>query len=329
MLKVAFAGFRHSHIIDLYAEIKNHPQLEVVGAFEEYAPSRMEAEARDVVFNYESLEALLNDPQVDIVATGDCFGNRGSVAIKALQAGKHVLTDKPLCTRLAELSEIRRLAAEKKLAVGILLNLPDLPNFVTAQEAIQEDMLGKINNIVFEGQHPLLYGSRPDWYYEPELHGGVINDIAIHGIDLARLLTCSDLEEVIGARCWNFYAKEGPSLKDSAQFLLKTTSGAGIIGDVSYAAPNTQGFSHSAYWHFRIWGEKGMMDFGVNLPHVTVYLNGEKQPRLLPQSETRRSYLTDFLAAVETPALTAGFNARMLASTEQTLMVQAKADSCC
>ena len=326
MWKVAFAGFRHSHILDLYAEIKRHPQLEVMGAFEDHAPSRKEAEARGVEFNYDSLEAMLEDPQIDIIFTGDYFGNRGAVAIKALKAGKHVLADKPLCTRLSELREIRTLAAEKNLAVGILLNLPDLPNFVTAQEAIHEGIIGKINNIVFEGQHPLLYGSRPDWYYEPELHGGVINDIAIHGIDLARLLTGSDLEEVIGARCWNFYAKESPSLKDSAQFLLKTTSGAGIIGDVSYAAPDTQGFSHSAYWHFRVWGEKGMMDFGVNLPHVTLYLNGEKQPRQLPQTETRRSYLTDFLAAVENPALTAGFNARMLASTEQTLMVQEKAE---
>ena len=115
-------------------------------------------------------------------------------------------------------------------------------------------------------------------------------------------------------------------MKDSAQFLLKTASGAGVIGDVSYAAPNTQGYSHSAYWHFRIWGEKGMMEFNVATPGVTVYLDGEKQPRQLPPADSGRSYLADFLAAVKNPARTASYTAQMLASAEQTLLIQHKAD---
>ena len=202
MLNVAFAGFRHSHIFALYEDVKNHPGLELAGAFEDHAPTREQAAAKGIDFNYDSLDAMLNDPKIDIIATGDYYGARGSVAIRALKAGTHVLADKPLCTRLQEVQEIRRLAAEKNLAVGIMLNLPDLPNFLTAQKAISEGLIGRINNIIFEGQHPLLYGSRPEWYYEPEMHGGVINDIAIHGIDLVRLFTGSDLETVIGARCF-------------------------------------------------------------------------------------------------------------------------------
>ena len=66
-----------------------------------------------------------------------------------------------------------------------------------------------------------MYGRRPDWYFEKGKHGGVINDLAIHGIDLVRLFTDSDVEQVLSARSWNFYANEEPAFLDSAQFMLK------------------------------------------------------------------------------------------------------------
>ena len=326
MLKLAFAGFRHGHIYSLFSSCAARDDIEIVGAWEDDPLSRAEAEAKGVVFTHDSLEDLLENSGADAIAIGERYGVRGGIAISALKAGKHVISDKPLCTSLEELACIRGLCEEKNLAVGIMLDLRDSENTVTAKAAIDAGLIGKINNIGFEGQHPLNYGSRPQWYFEPGMQGGTVNDIAVHGIDLVRVFTGSDLDTVHAAVTWNFYAKEVPDFKDSAQFLIRLTSGAGVMADVSYAAPGSQGYSHSAYWHFRLWGEKGMMEFCASAPGVKVWLDGENQPRLLDPVKPQSDYIDRFVASVSDPVLRPVSTKDMLDSSEQVLRIQAVAD---
>ena len=246
------------------------------------------------------------------------------MALRALKAGKHVLTDKPLCSSRSEWEAIREEKEKSGLTVGIMLDLADHANFHAAAEAIREGAVGKINNIAFEGQHPLLYGTRPGWYFEKGKYSGVVNDIAIHGVDFVNSLTGSGVEEVIGARSWNFYAKEAPHFKDSAQFVLKMASGAGVIADVSYSAPDTQGYTLPAYWHFRVWGEKGMMEWSYSSDGVMFYPAGETGGRKLDGLPPEKTYLDRFLAAVRTRD--DSFSEAMLRATEDTLKIQEKAE---
>ena len=300
----AFAGFRHDHIFMLYNALSTREDIRIVGAFEADAQARANAEKKGVVFTYDSLEQLLADPQVEVVAIGDYFGARGGIAIRALQAGKHVLSDKPICTSLRELETIRAEAEARNLTA-----------------------VGKISNVCFEGQHPLMYGLRPRWYYEEGKHGGVINDIAIHGIDILRLLGCGKVAKVVGARSWNFYAYDDPQFEDCTQFILEMENGAGVIGDVSYSCPDVQLYGLPTYWHFRVWGDQGMLDFGVNLPEVTLYAKGESQGRALELITPEADYLDLFLQALANPELRAAHNAENYFSSEQTLLVQQAADN--
>lgn len=325
-IRFGFAGFRHGHIEGLYSLLRQRDDVAVVAAWEKDEEARRGAEGRGIRFTHDSLEALLSDPAVDVVAIGDYYAARGSIALRALRAGKHVLADKPLCVNAEELEQIRAEAEARSLTVGIMLDLRTVPNVSIALKAAKEGVVGKINNVIFEGQHPLMYGSRPGWYFEEGKHGGVINDIAIHGIDLARLLTGEELETVNAARCWNFYAKQAPSFADSAQFMLTLTGGAGILGDVSYSAPDSQGYTHPAYWHFRVWGEKGLMEWSMNSDGVTVCLNGETAPRRLADEASGEIWLEPFLRAVRGETDRAAFTADMLRSQEATLRVQAAAN---
>ena len=70
----------------------------------------------------------------------------------------------------------------------------------SVRELLRSGALGEINNVYFGGQHPLQYGRRPAWYYErtesgESKHGGVINDLSIHGIDLVEYLTGKKLQK--------------------------------------------------------------------------------------------------------------------------------------
>ncbi len=131
----------------------------------------------------------MSDKNIDAIAIGNYYGARGRMAIDALKFGKHVISDKPLCTSTEELNEIERLADEKNLKVSLMLDLRYSGNVLAARKVIKEGRIGTVNNVYFGGQHPLMYGKRPGWYFEVGKHGGVINDIVIHGIDLICYLT--------------------------------------------------------------------------------------------------------------------------------------------
>lgn len=323
----AAAGLRHGHIFGVIKTLSARDDMEFLGAWEENADARAAAEAAGVSCVYPTFDALLADPRVRVVAVGDAYGRRGPLVLKALRAGRHVISDKPLCTDPATLEAIGAEASARDLAVGIALDLRDHPNMVTAADAVKKGLLGKVNNILFEGQHPLNYGTRPSWYFEEGMHGGTVNDIAIHGIDYCRQITGAKLERVVGARAWNFYAKEVPFFKDSAQLMLKLEGGIGVLADVSYAAPDTQGYAHPSYWHVRVFGEKGYLDFSYGSEGVKACLNGETSCRVLPRVTPEDTWDGRFAAALADSAARARYTADMLTTQRETLTVQAAADA--
>ena len=324
-MKIGFAGFRHDHIHVLYNQAKAHEAYEIVGAFEEHAETIAKVMAKGVEITHTDYNAFLEDPEIEVVAIGARYSDRGRMAIEALKAGKHVICDKPLCTRLEELCEIERLAKEKGLFVSCMLTMRYESKIAGVKALIDSGRLGKIHNVYFGGQHPLMYGRRPDWYFDGVSHGGVINDIAIHGIDLLSFLCGLDLDKmkINAARCWNAYATEEGDFKDSAQLMLTAEGGAGIIADVSYAIPDGVGFGFPGYWQFYIWGERGVISFSMNSDAV-FYEKGNPVGTVI-ESVAVPDYLTDFIS------LTNGCDvilpmSEVIASSRATLMIQKNAD---
>jgi predicted dehydrogenase len=136
-----------------------------------------------------SFGRLLGEVDVDAIAVGDYYSRRGAIVIEALRRGKHVLSDKPVCTSLTELEEIEALLRTTKLSLGCQFTLRGSGVLRRARRAIAEGKIGPVHALAFKGQHPLNYGTRAGWYFEPGQQGGTINDIAIHAIDLIPWLT--------------------------------------------------------------------------------------------------------------------------------------------
>ena len=294
-MKLAFAGLRHSHIFGLYEAAKNHPDVTVAGAWEEDAAARSAAQAvMDVPF-YDSFDALLGDESVDAVAVGDYYGIRHDRIVRALKSGRDVICDKPLCITRLELDEIERLSLEKQLHVMCMLDLRYDPAVNFARKLVREGRLGTIHAVNFTGQHPLSYGTRPMWYFEAGKHGGTINDIAIHGIDVVRRITGCELVRTVAAREWNAFAKETPHFKDCAQFMAEFEGGLGVTADVSYAAQTGTAFSMPSYWRFTFWGEMGALEFRVGDPHVTLAVRGSDKIETLEAAPVHGGWLDDFL----------------------------------
>jgi len=304
--RIAIAGFRHGHILSLLRHAQAHPQLIVTGLCEEdFQASLMQANSLEPDFT--SFEVMLKQADCDIVGLGDAYGKRGDQAIKALEAGKHVIADKPLCTSLDQLDTIRALASEKQLSVGLMLDLREGGNFIAMKEMIHTGRIGEVQTITITGQHPLKHGTRPGWYFEKEMHGGTFNDIGIHGIDLVQWLSGLKIYEILAARTWNAKAHFAPHFNDCAQCMLRLENGAGVLGDFSYLAPDQCGSEFGNYWRTSVHGTQGCVETFSGARQVIVADDTSPSPELItPADKVSGGYLEDFLLEIDGASVEGG-----------------------
>ena len=324
-MNIAFAGLRHSHIFELYNMAKENPYYNITGVFEDDKTAISDAALKGITVTTENYDMLICDENCHVIALGGCYGDRGEMAIKALEAGKHVIADKPLCTSLDELERIESLSKEKGLFVSCMFTMRFERKINAVKKLYESGKLGEINNIYFGGQHPLQYGRRADWYFEGSKHGGTVNDIAVHAVDSIRFMFGLEIEDIIGVRCWNKFAKYEPDFKDSAQLMAIAQNGAGIIGDVSYAVPDGIEFKLPYYWQFYIWGTKGSISFSLNEENTYYYVAGDPAPWLLYEEEIHTDYLSDFYSLTQGSGNTVITTREVIESTRKTLEMQDKA----
>ena len=297
MMNIVFAGIRHSHVFCVKQWIDSMPDMRVAGVWENNPELLPAAREYGLVPTCESYEELLSLPS-DIVIMGDCYGRRGEETAAALRMGKHVFSDKPVCTSLDALSEIEELTVNNHLSLGALLDLRMTSAALAARDAVSCGLLGKIHNISFGGQHPLEYGARPKWYFEKGMHGGTVNDIAIHGIDLVYFITGKRLEKICSVRAWNAFAKAEPDFKDCANVMAVLSGGTGLLADVSYSMPYPMSYTPPQCWRFTMWGEKGILEFDCSNDYAVFYGKECPAPQRLTHPPAKSNLFADFLSEI-------------------------------
>ena len=286
-------GFRHPHIFAAYDYIEENMAenigLEIVACCEENEKTREELEGQGrIKLTHNSFGRMIDEVNFDLLVIGDYFGKRGGIISRALEAGRHVLSDKPLCTSRNELERIAALAEERGLTVGELLELRYSGNFINVREMVRQGEIGPVHSINFSGQHPLLLGTRAEWYNEPGKHGGAVNDLLIHGVDALTWITGMDFKEVISARNWNTGISRMPDFRNGAQVMLTMENGCGVIGDLSYIYPDSYGYTIPLYWRITLWGEKGVIESGYTWDHINLFTEGKQEvSRVAPYASVR------------------------------------------
>lgn len=328
-LRIAIAGFRHGHIFALHQHALQRDDVEIVATSEEDEATRASLLAgKKVAITHSSHTAMLDSVPCDVVAVGDYYGGRGAILIDALKRGKHVISDKPLCTSLDELGQIEKLARESGLVLGCMLDLRDSALVLELRRQIRQGAIGEVHAISVGGQHPLLYGTRASWYFEPGKHGGTINDIAVHALDAIPWITGLRFTEINCARAWNARLKEVPHFQDAAQLMLTMNNGCGVLGDVSYFGPDACGYGIPQYWRMSFWGTGGMIEGSYNAKELTLYKRTEKTPQIIPATATRPgAYLASFLSEVRGEKQDLHLScAEVVAASRLALCVQQAAD---
>lgn len=327
--RFAFIGFRHPHINDMYGRCCDRDDIDVVACCEEDAATRQDlAASGSVAITHDDSAEMLREIDCDVIAVGDCYGRRAGIIEAALRAGKHVISDKPLCITVDELDRIEQVAEEADRKIGCMLDMRDLAVYLGMRNLIREGAIGQVQAISFDGQHPLLYGKRPAWYFEQGMHGGVLNDIVVHAVDFVPWATGSNWKSIVGARCWNATVPQHPHFMQCGQAMLTLENGAGVICDVSYLTPDSFAYEFPLYWRFTIWGGDGVLEAAVNSSAITLYRNGKTEveqvalPKPLPGA-----YLDSFLQEISGTATSLHLTSQdSLAAARVSLQIQRAAD---
>ncbi len=174
--------------------------VHVIGLAESTA-EQAQAKAKELGLErgYSSYEAMLADPEIDVVHLATPNHLHYPHAKAALLAGKHVICEKPLAMNSQQSAELVGLAAEKGLVNAVNFNIRFYPLVYQARSLVHQGELGDL--FIIQGSYMqdwLLFPTDWNWRLEPELGGAlrVVGDIGSHWLDLVTFITGLRIEGV-------------------------------------------------------------------------------------------------------------------------------------
>jgi xylose dehydrogenase (NAD/NADP) len=144
------------------------------------------AEEHGLARAHGSYEALLADPELDAVYVGLPNALHGAWAIRALEAGKHVLCEKPLSFDPAEVERAFAAAEERGLVLTEGLMWRHHPQAVRARELVAEGAIGELRALHAEFRFTL--DDPADVRWQAELGGGALADLGCYCVSGCRAL---------------------------------------------------------------------------------------------------------------------------------------------
>ena len=220
---------------------------------------------------YESFEEMVRDEDIDIIDI--CTPNiyHYDMIKLALENGKHIYCEKPLCDNFDRSKEAFELAQKSGLICGMVFNNHHLAAVKKAKQIIDEGRLGKILSYNFEYLHDSCTheGKQFGWKQNADVcgEGGVLFDLGSHVIDLAVML-CGKIDSVMG-RSQIAYpshpSKDGSAWQTNASeaFYMMTRSENGARGTI-IASKIAKGTNDGLA--FEIYGTKGALKFSLMEP---------------------------------------------------------------
>lgn len=142
---------------------------------------RMEYARVNGLHVYTEYEEMLSDPEVDLILVATPNDLHKPLAIQAMQAGKHVVSEKPVTLNSGELLEVAEVSRKTGKLFTVHQNRRWDEDFLAVRKIYQEDMLGKVYRI-----ESRVHGSRGipgDWRQQPERGGGMVLDWGVHLLD--------------------------------------------------------------------------------------------------------------------------------------------------
>ena len=143
---------------------------------------------------YESFEAVLADPNVDVVVCATPNDVHEDIVVRSLKAGKNVVCEKPVEMSVEALDRMIAASKESGKIFTVHQNRRWDVDFLGMKKIIESGEIGEVINV-----ESRIHGSRgipSDWRCQKEFGGGMILDWGVHLIDQMLFLITSDIDTV-------------------------------------------------------------------------------------------------------------------------------------
>ena len=236
---IGYGGMGRWHV----EKLRTLPEFEIAGVYD-ILPERRKAAVKDGLTAYDSLESLLADASVELVTIATPNDLHRPIAIQAMAAGKHVISEKPVTLSSRDLQAMIDASRKYGRIFSVHQNRRWDEDFLIIKQIYDQNSLGRVFNI-----ESRVHGSRGvpgDWRNTWLQGGGMILDWGVHMLD--QLLMLVD-EPVVSTFCTVSHVTND-EVDDGFKAII--TFGSGLTAQVEVGTSN---FINLPRWYMQ--GENG------------------------------------------------------------------------
>ncbi|CAM3616972.1 Gfo/Idh/MocA family protein [Marinicrinis lubricantis] len=222
------------------------------------------------------IDELLVRPDVDIVTVTTSSGSHAEIGMKVLEAGKHLMVEKPMAMNAEDAERMIRMAEQKGLTIAVVSQRRFEPQHMAAYEAVISGKLGKL--LMIEASCPFYrdqsYYDSAAWRGTIDQDGGAMMNQGIHSLDLMLWVSGSAVRTVYGKTATRTHQMEA---EDIGAALLQFENGT--LGSFKASTSIVPGFPPA----LTVYGEHGTVKVeGASITHWSV--PGMPEPQLSSES---------------------------------------------
>lgn len=238
---------------------------ELVGAYDPNPEKLAEFVSAHTVDPFRSYEELLL--RVDVVDVCAPTFAHEELAVRALEAGKDVILEKPLALDAASGRRILEAARKSGRRLFVAMVVRFFPQYRRAAELAKSGQLGRVGVVRLKR---VLFPPGPGWYRDPEKSGGMPVDLMIHDLDYVRWLLGDPVR---------VFARQSPPMdgapREHVQATLAFADGAMAFVEGGWAYP--PGYFRTA---LDVAGDRGLVEWSSDAPGPveTLFPAGESPP---------------------------------------------------
>ena len=243
----------------------------------------------EILEHRPDLESLLADDRLAMISL--CSPRRDQQAedtIRSLEAGKHVLAEKPLCLTLEELQPIRRAVERTGRELRAMTGAIYSPTWTAMKDVVDSGEIGKPVQVYAQKSYP-YHGWRPQ---DRGVDGGLIRQAGIHAVTFTRWVTGCEFTTVSAFDTTSGDPDAG-QLQMAAGLVFTLDNGGVGVANFNYLNPRQIGS-----WgddRLRVYGTEGMTEGLEGVARIKVTTNEKATRDIEVPGETRGAFQQAFI----------------------------------
>jgi predicted dehydrogenase len=237
---VGLGSIAQSSVLPAFANAKKARLVALVSRDKKKAKKLARKFGADNAYGTDEYSACLSNPDVSAIYIATPQGQHEPLAIKAAEAGKHVLCEKPLAATVEQSARIVAACQQHNVLLMTAYRKYFEPSSLYLKKLIREGSLGRIDVIHTAFSELHLPGTSLPWLLDARLAGGgPLMDLGVYCVNTTRWLVDEDPVEV-SAQAWQHDTVHFRDVEEGIAFRMNFRSGLVVQGTSTYgAAPSS------------------------------------------------------------------------------------------